>query len=392
MSKKLNTSGAAARFSKLSEAVEKEQKTVERTEIIPIDAIVMNKDNIFSSSDTEESIAALAKNIEENGLLHNIVVAETDNNKYLLISGERRTKAMKYLGRDKIKATVRKNLSEFEVLKMLFFANSETREYSTEEKIGIIENFQKKLDKYENRADKEAVKRFREYISQAFKVNERQASKLITITEELTGALKLFLFSDIIDINTAASLAQLPEEYQLYAASIIRDSSQDDAADSRKTAAERASAFSKQVKSIISKTNNVLAKDRTSKKYHNERLEKALNELSDIEEGIGNGRCTLEQKEEKESIIGKYKEVISQLEKKIDDEIMKQDEKVRELFEAFELDEIGKTEKNEDDDGKKIEREVKKAEKAVTKLMELLPSDKLNDIKKLLDEYKNLST
>lgn len=392
MSKKLNTSGAAARFSKLSEAVEKEQKTVERTEIIPIDAIVMNKDNIFSSSDTDESIAALAKNIEENGLLHNIVVAETDNNKYLLISGERRTKAMKYLGRDKIKATVRKNLSEFEVLKMLFFANSETREYSTEEKIGIIENFQKKLDKYENRADKEAVKRFREYISQAFKVNERQASKLITITEELTGALKLFLFSDIIDINTAASLAQLPEEYQLYAASIIRDSSQDDAADSRKTAAERASAFSKQVKSIISKTNNVLAKDRTSKKYHNERLEKALNELSDIEEGIGNGRCTLEQKEEKESIIGKYKEVISQLEKKIDDEIMKQDEKVRELFEAFELDEIGKIEKNEDDDGKKIEREVKKAEKAVTKLMELLPSDKLNDIKKLLDEYKNLST
>ena len=212
MSKKLNTSGAAARFSKLSEAVEKEQKTVERTEIIPIDSIVMNKDNIFSSSDTDESIAALAKNIEENGLLHNIVVAETDNNKYLLISGERRTKAMKYLGRDKIKATVRKNLSEFEVLKMLFFANSETREYSTEEKIGIIDNFQKKLDKYENRADKEAVKRFSEYISQAFKVNERQASKLITITEELTGALKLFLFSDIIDINTAASLAQLPEE------------------------------------------------------------------------------------------------------------------------------------------------------------------------------------
>ena len=95
MSKKLNTSGAAARFSKLSEAVEKEQKTVERTEIIPIDSIVMNKDNIFSSSDTDESIAALAKNIEENGLLHNIVVAETDNNKYLLISGERRTKEIR---------------------------------------------------------------------------------------------------------------------------------------------------------------------------------------------------------------------------------------------------------------------------------------------------------
>ena len=66
MAKKLNTAGAAARFAKLADTVEKEQKAVERTEIIPIDSIVINKDNIFSSNDTEESIAELAKNIDNN--------------------------------------------------------------------------------------------------------------------------------------------------------------------------------------------------------------------------------------------------------------------------------------------------------------------------------------
>ena len=71
-------------------------------------------------------------------MLHNIVVAEIEPDKYLLISGERRTKAVKLLGRDKIKATIRSDLSELDILKMLFFANSETREYTNEEKIQII--------------------------------------------------------------------------------------------------------------------------------------------------------------------------------------------------------------------------------------------------------------
>ena len=161
MAKKLNTAGAAARFAKLADTVEKEQKAVERTEIIPIDSIVINKDNIFSSNDTEENIAELAKNIEENGMLHNIVVAEIEPDKYLLISGERRTKAVKLLGRDKIKATIRSDLSELDILKMLFFANSETREYTNEEKIQIIEKYLVKLNQFESTSEKEAAKKRR---------------------------------------------------------------------------------------------------------------------------------------------------------------------------------------------------------------------------------------
>ena len=399
MAKKLNTAAAAERFSKLSEAVEKEQKAVEKTEIIPIDSIVMNQDNIFSNNDTDESISELAQNIYENGLLHNIVVAEIEPNKYLLISGERRTKAVKSLGQDKIRATIRKNLSEFEILKMLFFANSETREYTTEEKINIIENFQKKIDQYENRFDKDAIKKFREYVSQAFNINERQASKLITITTELTEPLKQYLYSDLIDINTAASLAQLPEKYQSYAENIINAALQNqNCSDSKKYAVEQVSTFSKQVKNIISKTNNNLAKDKTSRTYHNERLAKSLDELSEIETTLLNddstpekkAECT-ERKNETEQLIKKYHTVLDQLNKRIDDELNKQHNAVEDVYLKFKLTDIieEKEENNENTQDKEIEKEIRSAENAIKKLIRLKPSNELNTIQELLKKYKN---
>ena len=135
MAKKLNNTSAVNRLKELNETIKNDNKKEEITNFIPIDSIVFNNDNVFNIDDSDESIAELAQNIEEKGLLHNIVVVETKDNKYLLISGERRTKAMKYLGRETIKATIRKDLSDLEVVKMLFFAYSETREYTIEEKI-----------------------------------------------------------------------------------------------------------------------------------------------------------------------------------------------------------------------------------------------------------------
>ena len=258
MAKKIETSASLARLKQLQETVEKDQQSIERTEIIPIDSIQFNEDNIFNIDDSEDSIAELAENIKENGLLHNIVVTETAPKQYLLISGERRTKAMKYLGRDKIKATVRKNLSEFEVLKMLFFANSETREYSLEEKVQIIKGFTEKIKKYES-TDKDATKKFGEYVSQAFNIGERQAYRLITITNELIEPLKQMLFDDVLDVTASAALAQLPENYQHQAYDIVQANIAD-----QKFAVAQALDFAKRAKNIISKTNTSLAKHKTS--------------------------------------------------------------------------------------------------------------------------------
>lgn len=74
---------------------------------ICIDDIRLNPDNqIFVENDTDEDIKNLAFDIEKNGLLHNLVVFEMTENDivsggekrvYMLLSGERRFKAIKKL-------------------------------------------------------------------------------------------------------------------------------------------------------------------------------------------------------------------------------------------------------------------------------------------------------
>lgn len=396
MAKKLNTAGAAERFKKLADAVEKDQKAVERNDIIPISSIIMNKDNIFGANDSEESIAALAKNIEEVGQLHNILVAEIAPDKYLLISGERRTKAMIYLGRDRIRATIRCGLSEFEILKMLFFANSETREYSTEEKVQIIESFMAKIQNFEG-ADKESVKKFKEYVAQAFGVSERQAGKLISITSELIAPLKELLYSDAIDINSAAALAQLPGDYQQYAVDIINAADGGD--ESKEYAVENALAFAKKAKNVIAKTNSSLTKDRTSKVYYTGRLEQAQNDLKEICEQIEQPDADVSdltvKKLEAEKKVTKYKADLEQINKDIDIEIQKQHGEVEKVFNSTRLsvdkglDNVQKDKTGKTAQDKKIAKEIQNLENALKKLFDMKPDEELSLIRDSIKKYKS---
>lgn len=400
MAKKLNTANAAARFAKLGDSVEKEQNAIERTDIIPIDSIVFNEDNIFNIEDSDESIAELAQNIKENGLLHNIVVAEIEANKYLLISGERRTKAVKYLGDDKIRATIKKNLSELEVLKMLFFANSETREYTTEEKIQIIEGFLAKIKKFDATPEKEAANKFREYVAQAFHVSQRQANKLIAITSDLSLPLKELLYEDIININTAAALAQLPDEYQIFAVDIIKASSDDDS-DAKKYAVERALDFAKRAKNIISKTNTALAKEKTSRIYYNGRLAQAKEELSKIEKDIASGADQSEidelenKKSDIEKALSKYVASLEQVDKEIDVETQKQNSEVKKVYtntifsvgkgiDAVQKDKSGKIAQSQ-----KIDKEIQAIDKAINRLLDMNPAEELKKMQELMGNYKS---
>ena len=63
--------------------------------------IRVNADNeIFRQADTKEDIVQLAEDIQRNGLMHNLVVfPQEENGKtvYVLLSGERRYRAMEYL-------------------------------------------------------------------------------------------------------------------------------------------------------------------------------------------------------------------------------------------------------------------------------------------------------
>ena len=385
MGKKLNTSSAAGRFAQLNDKVKQSQNKADRTEIIPISSIVMNEDNVFSDNDTDEEIQRLAENIRENGLIHNITVAETAPDRYLLISGERRTKAMKYLGRETIKANIKSGLSEFEIMKLLFFANSETREYSTEEKINIINSFKEKLKKIDI-ADKASVSAFNSYVSEAFNVHPRQASKLISISSELSEGLKELLFSDVIDINTAAAFAQLPEDYQSYAADLIAEGSKNDAKDS----VQKALDFTKLSKNIISKSNNSLSKNKASYAYYSKRLESAKEKIPQLTLMLSQEDTDEEeifkQINDLNDDIRKYEKILNDLEEEKKKMLQLQNKDVDKIFREFYKEKKKDSKKSDDKDV--ISKEVQKLEASVKKLMGLAPSKDLEKISSLIEKYR----
>lgn len=394
MAKKLNNTSVVNRLEELNETIKNDNKKEEITNFIPINSIVFNDDNVFNIDDSDESIAELAQNIEENGLLHNIVVVETKDNQYLLISGERRTKAMKYLGKETIKATIRKDLSDLEVLKMLFFANSETREYTIEEKVKIIKSFTEKLEKFENTDEKEAAQKFRQYVAQAFNVSERQAYKLISISSELIEPLKALLFDDVIGINTAASLAQLPEEYQDYAIKIVDAASKNG---DKKFVENQAEDFAKRAKNIISKANSSLAKQNTSRIYYNTKLAQAKEELARANETLENidDQEAADEKIAAEQNIDKYNTKLEQLNKDFDVEKQKQDSEVNKIYTntVFSvnqgLDDVHKDKSGKIAQDKMIAKEVHAIENALDKLRKMKPDNELAGIQEFLDKYKS---
>ena len=76
-------------------------KLASESRTIALNDIELNPDNeLFRQEDHQEDIEKLAENIKSNGLLHNLVVYQVkdgEKNKYILLSGERRYKAIKYL-------------------------------------------------------------------------------------------------------------------------------------------------------------------------------------------------------------------------------------------------------------------------------------------------------
>lgn len=194
---------------------EQEQKT-RKKEMIPIDLIDFNPDNDFRSEDTDSDIRELAENIKKNGLYHDVLVCKQENGRYLMISGERRTRAVRLNGDTTIPATVEEGLSKDDMLLQLFGANLEVRPFSTEQRVAYIRSLQSKLTDA-SRADIKGM------VSRALNVDERQARKLISVSTELIPELSRFLYDDALTINDAASYSTLPEDVQSVIAEILDD-------------------------------------------------------------------------------------------------------------------------------------------------------------------------
>lgn len=90
----------------------------------------------------EESLKELANSIKEHGIIQPITVRFTDDNKYQLISGERRLKASSFAGLDVIPAYVR-TASDHAMLEMALVENIQRTNLNA---IEISLSFQRLID------------------------------------------------------------------------------------------------------------------------------------------------------------------------------------------------------------------------------------------------------
>ena len=186
---------------------------------IRIDNIQLNEFNDYAEEDTEQSIADLAEDIKANGLLHNIVVSYTQTGEYLLLSGERRLKAYRYLYETtknekyaEIYALVRKNLSKTEEMIILDAANLQTRGSMGEEKrfrkatVRFIENIQKHF----GMDSSQAISLAKQYANVTGGVIEKN----VLIEKDLHPDLKSLLDRGLISKTQAVEYAKLDEDMQ----------------------------------------------------------------------------------------------------------------------------------------------------------------------------------
>ncbi len=381
MSKKLNMAALNERTQQTREELSKKENSVEKTVLIPINDIDLNKDNIFNLNDNDSSIEELAANIKENGLLHNIVVSRRNNGRYLLISGERRIKACILNGDVTIKANIVSDTSELGILKKMFYANAETREYSINEKLEIISAYEKKLSELAENGGID-VSAFRQDIAKAFGVNERQAVKFITINDELSEKLKELLYSGELNINEAASLAQIPEKSQVYAAEMLSSA---DAGHKEETK-QKIFDFAKNIKSIIAKSQKEMLKIKSREAYVRNCIENLENELNSI---AAQNDDSAEKTEKIQEQLRKYTKKLIETDSEYMNVKKREDAEInaihKEIAAKKKKNAVGKT-KNA------IEKEVANMENSLKRLGNMVQADELDIIAAQLQAFKKKIT
>lgn len=188
---------------------------------IPLSQIVLNPQNDYAGNDTEEEIRELASDIERNGLLHNIVVSDRtrDGGGYMILSGERRYKAVRLLFEEKkenkyavITSKVLSGLDPLDEMLVLDAANLQTRGGMQDEKrfrkatLRFIDNLRAKGGV----SERDAVSLATKYTG----VSKKLIDKNLSVEQNLHPAILDLLDRDLIPKNQAVQYAELPEATQ----------------------------------------------------------------------------------------------------------------------------------------------------------------------------------
>ena len=196
------------------------------TRFVPLDVISEHPENKFSMD--EDKIIALARNIEEVGLLDVPLVWITPEGQTQLLSGHRRFHAYKY-NREHVDAEryaslpvrVREDVKTPEkALVILHAANFFTRDMTESEKAASIAILYKNVMELRKADASLAGKRTNEIAAETLsqeggeKISARDVSRLVAIDEKLTDGLKKLWDKGVLNKSQAEDLSKLPEVTQ----------------------------------------------------------------------------------------------------------------------------------------------------------------------------------
>ncbi len=114
-------------------------------QMLPVDAVIPNKYQPRRKISKDESYQELVNSIREKGVIEPIIVSRLENNKYMIIAGERRFKASIDAGKREIPAIVREDVDEKSILEYALIENIHREDLNPiEEALGfklLIEEF-----------------------------------------------------------------------------------------------------------------------------------------------------------------------------------------------------------------------------------------------------------
>ena len=159
---------------------------------------------------SSEALNELAQSIKEHGILQPLVVRQINNGKFEIVAGERRWRASKQAGLNKVPVVI-KNLSDKEAMQIAIIENIQRQELNPVEE---AEAFQKLIHEYGMTQEEMAAKvgKSRPYIANALRLLS------------LNNIVKNLLSEGKITAGHARALVSLAHEEQLmYAEKIIAD-------------------------------------------------------------------------------------------------------------------------------------------------------------------------
>lgn len=179
------------------------------TKELDINSLVPSQNNFYGIREIEE----LAESIKENGLMHNLVVRKKDNGTYEILSGERRYRACKLNGLDKIPCLIKENLSDLDAELLLIQANAEQRELTPSEKMEGIKRLEAIYKQKRNNGEKLQGKT-RDLIGKDLGLSGVQVGRYQKVDKDLIDPLKEKLDKEEITLTQAHTISSLTKDEQ----------------------------------------------------------------------------------------------------------------------------------------------------------------------------------